>query len=61
MNRKFVRRCISLITVFGILLMLMLQAAATNDAVESTPQRFDPAVYDMEQAGADRQHRYLKI
>ena len=39
MNRKFVRRCISLITVFGILLMLMLQAAATNDAVESAPQR----------------------
>ena len=34
MNRKFVRRCISLITVFGILLMLMLQAAATIDAVE---------------------------
>lgn len=48
MNRKFVRRCISLITVFGILLMLMLQAAATNDAVESTPQRFDPAVYEVQ-------------
>ena len=48
MNRKFVRRCISLITVFGILLILMLQAAATNDAVESAPQRFDPAVYEVQ-------------
>lgn len=48
MNRKFVRRCISLITVFGILLMFMLQAAATNDAVESAPQRFDPAVYEVQ-------------
>jgi hypothetical protein len=37
MNRKFVRRCISLITVFGILLMLMLQAAATvNEAAISS-------------------------